>query len=174
VFHFATRLPLPPPPLPPPPPLTTTMSSLSDDSFDILSSSSDDEIVWPISSPSPPFLPTDSFPILEDDYILLPRPKHILSSISPPRDSATTPTTPTLSHKKSPHPTKQHIKSQATPKSRQPKKQKSKKPKPTTTTANGLGSRPIVDDVSESGTNNDDNHTVSVSMYEEAVNYMTA
>ena len=84
----------------------------------------------------------------DDDYILLS---------PPPRHSAP--------------PTK----SQAIHKSRQPKKQKQKQ-KQNSKKPNGLGSRPIVDDVSESGTNNDDNNpvVVNVSMYEEAVNYMTA
>lgn len=170
-------------------------STLSTQGFSLINEDSDDEVVWDISSEyrSSDDLSTESSVGSEDDdFVVLSRPQ------SPPaRGDVSTPSPP--QHRDIPSlasnlarlslntsvsvkrnvasppadddsPSMTPVKLRAS--SRRSRKRKVKKE----ARAVGLGSRPIVDDVSESGDcSTDREHEVSEpSMYEDAVKYVTS
>lgn len=171
-------------------------STLSTQGFSLINDDSDDEVVWDISSEyrsSDDISTESSVGSEDDDFVVLSRPQSPpargdVSTPSPPqhrdipslasnlaRLSLNTSATSVKRNVASPpadddSPSMTPVKLRAS--SRRSRKRKAKKEARVV----GLGSRPIVDDVSESGDGSTDHeHEVSEpSMYEEAVKYVTS
>jgi len=168
-------------------------STLSTQGFSLINDDSDDEVVWDISSEyrSSDDLSTESSVGSEDDdFVVLSRPR-----TPPARGDVSTPSPPqhrdipslasnlarlslntSVSVKKNvASPSVDDSPSMTPVKTRAPRRSRKRKAKKEAR-AVGLGSRPIVDDVSESGDGSTDcEHEVSEpSMYEEAVKYVTS
>lgn len=168
-------------------------STFSTQGFSLINDDSDDEVVWDISSEyrSSDDLSTESSVGSEDDdFVVLSRPR-----TPPARGDVSTPSPPqhrdipslasnlarlslntSVSVKKNvASPSVDDSPSMTPVKTRAPRRSRKRKAKKEAR-AVGLGSRPIVDDVSESGDGSTDcEHEVSEpSMYEEAVKYVTS